>query len=93
MSVFVGVRLPELLAARIDEEAAKHSASRSGEIIAALSRAFLAPTERETTSKARQVASTVLNVTTAAQLPPQHNYERPKHAENCHCYACKPPAS
>ena len=41
-------------------------------------------------TKAHQVASTVINVTTAAQLPPATAYQRPKHAESCHCYACRP---
>lgn len=58
MSVFVGLRLPELLSARVDEEAAATGKNRSKTIIALLERSLLSPSERSPASK------------TIAKLPP-----------------------
>lgn len=74
MSVFVGLRLPDLLSARLDEEAAVNGKNRSKTIIAILERALMAPTERGTAAPAKRVVSKLPAavqplVTTARDLP------------------------
>ena len=46
MSVFVGVRLPNLLNSRVEEESVKRGGSKSAAIIALLEKALLLPSER-----------------------------------------------
>lgn len=46
MSIFVGVRLPDLLNSRVEEESVKQGKSKSAAIIALLEKALLLPSER-----------------------------------------------
>lgn len=102
MSVKIAVRLPDEMHTKISQIASESDRTVSAVILEALDAGLIhgyagqgiaLPTITPAIRKAHQVASPVSNVTTAAQLPPQHNYERPKHAESCHCYSCRPPAA
>ena len=68
MRTMVAVRMDDKLIERIEEQAKANGATRSQEILAALERAFLAPDERQTTSKARQLAAKVPGVRRASDI-------------------------
>jgi uncharacterized protein (DUF1778 family) len=65
-----------------DREIAHHAPTKAHQVAAAI------PTVKPASSLANSSPAF-----TPATLPPATAYQRPKHAESCHCYACKPPAS
>ena len=57
MSVFVGLRLPEVLSARLDEESTARALNRSKTIIEILERSLMAPAERHAPSPATRAVA------------------------------------